>query len=34
MGNLLINAIKAAYAVDGKELIKCRVLVKNARTEN
>lgn len=34
MGNLLINAIKAAYAVDGKELIKCRVLVKTAHTES
>ena len=34
MGNLLINAIKAAYAVDGKELIQCRVLVKNVRTGN
>lgn len=34
MGNLLINAIKAAYAVDGKELVQWRVLVKNVRTEN
>lgn len=34
MDELLSRAIKAAYAVDGKEVSKCKIRVKTVRTEN